>query len=63
VNAGPPAVAEFGLKLLMLGVGGFIVNVTAFETGSPGFTTVTLALPVFVIRLADTFTVNCIPLT
>ncbi len=44
-------------------VTGLILNVSALETALPGFTTVTLALPTFAIRLPGTTAVNCVPLT
>ena len=47
VNAAPPAVAAFGLKLAMAGAGLLIVKVRPFEVPPPGaaLTTVTVAVP------------------
>ena len=44
MNAAPPAVAEFGLRLDSES-GADMVNVNAFEVAPPGFCTVTLAVP------------------
>jgi hypothetical protein len=52
VNAGPPAVAELGLKLLIVDAG-LIVKVAAAEV-TPPVVTATLAVPGFAIRSADT---------
>jgi hypothetical protein len=41
---------------------GVIVNVNAFETVAPGFTTVMVAMPGIAIRLAGTAAVNCVAL-
>jgi hypothetical protein len=60
VNADPPAVAELGLRLEMLGVGTVIVNVAALEVKPPGLTTVTVAVPALEIRLAATVAVSCV---
>jgi len=54
VKAGPPAVAELGLRLEIEGIGGVTVKVSALEGAPHGFRTVMLALPVATIRLADT---------
>jgi len=62
----PPAIAEPGLSDVMTGpptVTGLILNVSALEAVLPGFTTVTLALPAFAIRLPGTAAVNCVPFT
>jgi hypothetical protein len=40
-----------------------IVKVVELETAPPGFWTVMLALPTFVIRVLGTVAVNCVPLT
>jgi hypothetical protein len=62
VNAAPPAVAEFGLRLDIESVpAGLIVNVNALEVAPPGFCTVTLAVPCDAIRVADTEAVNWLP--
>jgi hypothetical protein len=67
VNVDPPATAEPGLSDVMTGppttVTGLILNVSALEAVLPGFTTVTLALPTFAIRLPGTAAVNCVPFT
>lgn len=66
LNVDPPAIAEPGLSDVMTGpstVTGLILNGSALEAVLPGFTTVTLALPAFVIRLAGTAAVNCVPFT
>ena len=66
LNVDPPAMAEPGLSEVMTGpptVTGLILNVSALEAVLPGFTTVTLALPIFAIRLPGTAAVNCVPLT
>ena len=60
VNAAPPAVAEFGLRLESES-GADIVNVNAFEVAPPGFCTVTLAVPCEAIRVADANAVNWLP--
>ena len=63
VNAAPPAVAEFGLRLDSESVpDGLIVNVNAFDAAAPGFCTVTLAVPCEAMRLADTAAVNWLAL-
>ena len=62
----PPATAAFGLSDVMTGpptVTGLILKVSALEAALPGFTTVTLAVPAFAIRLPGTVAVNCVPLT
>lgn len=58
VNAGPPAVAELGLKLERDGDGAFTLNVSAFEVRPPGFCTVMLALVCEAISAAGTEAVN-----
>lgn len=60
VNAAPPAVAEFGLRLDTES-GPDIVNVNAFEVAPPGFCTVTLGVPCEAIRVADTEAVSWLP--
>ena len=62
VNPAPPAVAEFGLRVVMVGGGGLIVNVAGPEV-PPVVVTVTLAVPALAIRLAGTVAVTCTPLT
>src|SRR5204863_5471878 len=57
VNPAPPAVAEFGLRLAMVGGGGLIVNVAGPEV-PPAVVTVTLAVPAVAIRLAGTVAVT-----
>jgi hypothetical protein len=66
LNVDPPATAEPGLSDVMTGpptVIALILNVSALEAVLPGFTTVTLALPAFAIRLPGTAAVNCVPFT
>jgi hypothetical protein len=66
LNVDPPAIAELGLSDVMTGpttVTGLTLNVSALEAVIPGFTTVTLALPTFVIRLPGTVAVNCVAFT
>jgi hypothetical protein len=55
VKAGPPAIAEAGLKLEMKFLMG---KVTTLDVAPPGSVTVTLALPCEAIRLAGTDAVN-----
>lgn len=62
VKPAPPDIAEFGERLLSVGAG-LIVNVTAGGTGTPGFTTVIVAVPAVVINDAGTLAVNCPELT
>lgn len=61
-NAAPPAVAELGLKLVIVGSGGLMVNVAAAEV-PPAVVTVTLAVPTVEIRLAGTEAVSSVELT
>src|SRR5665213_2765515 len=66
LNVAPPGTAEAGLSDVTTGpttVAELILNVSALEAVLPGFTTVTLALPTFEIRLAGTAAVNCVALT
>jgi hypothetical protein len=64
VNAAPPAVAEFGLRLDSESVpDGLIVNVNAFDVAPPGFCTVTFAVPCEAMRFADTDAVSWLALT
>src|SRR4051812_2607807 len=66
LNADPPAIADPGLSDVMAGpatVAKLILNVSALEAALTGFTTVTLALPTFVIRLPGTVAVNCVAFT
>jgi len=62
VKAGPPAVAEDGLRLAIEGRGLRIVNVSAFEAPPPGvgLKTVIGTFPVAVILLAGTVALNCV---
>ena len=62
VNPAPPAVAEVGLRLVMVRRG-LIVKGNELEGTLPGLTTVTLALPALAIKLAGTRAVNCVALT
>src|SRR5262245_22490523 len=56
---GAPAVAEPGLRLLMVGisVSGLMEKLTGLDRVFPGFTAVTVALPGLAIRLAGTWAV------
>lgn len=65
VNAAPPAVAEFGLKLVIAGAGLSIVNVAAGEDPPPGagLLTTTPAVPAVAISVAGIEAVNCVVLT
>ncbi len=58
VNAAPPAVADVGLRLVMVGVGAFTGNAAAVEGLPPVLSAVMLALPTVAIRLAGTAAVN-----
>jgi hypothetical protein len=60
VNPDPAAVAELGLRLLIVGItGALMVKVAAPDAVLPlAFTTVTLALPELAIRLAGTTAVS-----
>jgi hypothetical protein len=59
VNAAPPAIAEFGLRLDSEGA--LIVKVNVFDVAPPGFCTVTLAVPCEAMSAADTEAVNWLP--
>ena len=59
----PPAVADVGLRLVMVGVGGLTEKVAAADGVPPLFTAVMLALMTFTIRPADTVAVSSVPLT
>ena len=61
VNAGPPAVAEFGLRDVMT-CAAAMVKVAAADV-APLSTTVTLALPAAATKLAGTCAVNFVALT
>src|SRR5215813_8333426 len=71
VKPGPPAVAEFGLIVMIVGVAGacgVIVNGSAFDEPPPrvpigGLNTVTLADPAAEISEAGIIAVNCVPET
>src|SRR5215468_9995753 len=71
VKPGPPAVAEFGLIVMIVGVAGacgVIVNGAAFDEPPPlvpigGLNTVTLADPAAAISEAGIVAVNCVPET
>ncbi len=58
VNAGPPAVAEVGLRLEMAGVGTLIAKATPAEGVPPLLIAVMVALPALAIRLAGTAAVS-----
>ena len=62
VNAAPPAVAEAGLRLVMV-LGELIWKDSELEVTLPGLTTVTVALPAVAIKFAGTAAVNCVALT
>src|SRR5204863_8067784 len=62
VNPAPPAVAEFGLRLVMVGVGGLVGNVAGADERATGFT-VTLAVHAPGLSLVDTVSVSCRLLT
>ena len=61
VNAGPPAVAEFGLSVVITGVA--VMVKVALGDVTPFSTTVTVALPGAAMRAAPTCAVNCVALT
>jgi hypothetical protein len=52
VNAGPPTVTEFGLKLVMANP--LMVKLVPDDVPPPGFITVTVAVPAVEIWLAGT---------
>ena len=60
VKAGPPAVAEFGLNVVIAGAGS-IVNCAALEVTPPELT-VTLTVPALAIKAAETGAVNWLAL-
>jgi|SRR5208283_2888081 len=62
VKAAPPAVAELGFKLVIVGGGGLIAKVDPAEVPAL-VVTVTLAVPTVVIRLAGTTAVSSLALT
>jgi hypothetical protein len=62
VKAAPPAMADVGLRLVRVGIGGLMVRVAPEEV-PPAVVTVTLAVPVAAIRLAGTAAVNLVVLT
>ena len=66
-NAPPPAVAEFGLILVMVGNGfctALIVKLTELEVPPPGagLTTVTFAVPAAAMSVAGIVAVSCVAL-
>ncbi len=68
VNAEPPAVAELGLRLVIVGTGlfaGLIVKVCGLDVPPPGagFTTVTLAVPAVAMSAAAMAAVSWVVLT
>jgi hypothetical protein len=63
VKPDPPAFAEAGLRLLMVGVGMLMGNVVTVDALPPLFVTAILALPGLVIRLAGTAAVTWVALT
>ena len=58
VKPNPPAVAETGFRLLIVGVGMLMGNVVAVDALPPLFVAVILALPALAIRLAGTAAVT-----
>jgi hypothetical protein len=64
VNAAPPAVAEFGLRLEIVGVGLLIVKRIDPDTPPPGagLLTVTLAVPAVAMSVAGIVAVSCVAL-
>jgi hypothetical protein len=58
-NAAPPAVVELGLRLVIAGVAGLIVNVAA-EDVTPPAVTATLAVPADVSKAAGTVAASCV---
>jgi hypothetical protein len=62
VNAAPPATALLGLRLVSVGAGLLIVNVSALlgPTVGDGFTTVTEAVPADAMSAAAMLAVNCV---
>jgi hypothetical protein len=59
VNCPPPAVAQVGLRVLMVGTA-TIVNVSAFDAGPVEFLTVIGAVPAVAIFAAGTIAVSCV---
>jgi hypothetical protein len=57
VKAGPPEVAEFGLREVIAGAGGAIVNGNPLVV-APAESTVTVAVPAVAIRVAETEAVS-----
>jgi hypothetical protein len=62
VKAAPPAVAEVGARVVIVGGPGLMVKVEAGDVPR-GSATVTLAVPAVAIRLAGTAAVSCVALT
>ena len=63
VNCAPPAVADAGLRLLIVGVGTVMLKADGDDALPPAFVTVILALPEVAISAAGTAAVNCVELT
>jgi hypothetical protein len=61
-NAAPPAVADEGERLVIVGGAWLIVNVAPVDV-PPELVTVTVAEPAVAIRLAGTSAVSCVELT
>ena len=61
VKAGPPAVAELGFKLVIVGNGGAMGKLTAPDV-PPEVVTVTFTFPALAIRVAGTRAVSCVVL-
>ncbi len=58
VKAASPAATEAGLRLVMLGVGALMGNVTVAEGLPPALSAAMLPLPAVAIRLAGTAAVS-----
>ena len=63
VNPEPPAVAEVGLKLVVVGTGLLIVKGMGPDVTPPGFNTVTFTVPAAAISAATIEAVNWVALT
>jgi hypothetical protein len=63
VKSPPPAVAELGPRIVMVGGGGLMVNAAPNNVAPPGFTTAILAVPTEAIRPAETAAVSWLALT
>ena len=63
VKPAPPALAEFGLRPEIVGVGMLTGNEVEVDVLPPAFITVMLALPPAAINVAVTVAVSCVLLT